>query len=56
MKTQKTVKNLVRIPAKKVKIHAALWIAVCPYCGQEGGSASEPGILPDFVLCDCQPE
>lgn len=38
---------------KVTKIQAGIYAHVCPVCGEILSSASEPGFLPDFSICDC---
>lgn len=36
-----------------MKIGPRLWAHKCPLCGRVYASTDEPGLLPEFSLCDC---
>lgn len=35
------------------KLQPGIYAYVCPLCGEILASASEPGFMPDFSICDC---
>lgn len=41
---------------KITKISQGLYAHVCPLCGAILASASEPDIMPEFSVCDCDEE